>query len=193
MRLQASRVGQSESPYFLYVGSRGFYKNFDRLVNAFADFHTRHSDIRLKCVGGPAFTKSELRLLKSLNLENHVVSEGFVPDQTMPGMYANSVAFIYPSLYEGFGIPVLESMTCGGAVLTSNDSSLPEVAGDAAKFFDPYSVDSMAEAMETALDHDRREQLIRAGKQRAQSFSWRKAALATSRIYQALAPGRAVA
>ena len=175
-------------PYFLYVGERNFYKNFERTVKAFAQVAEKNQDLQLRCVGGQPFSNEEQRLISSLNLQHAVSREGYLPDSQMKNVYTNAIAVVYPSLYEGFGFPILEGMTCGTAVLTSNRSSMPEVAGDAAILFDPYSIDEIADAMSRVANHSSiRRELIEKGLARAREFSRKKMAQETLEVYQSVA------
>lgn len=109
----------------------------------------------------------------------------------MKSAYTDARAVIYPSLYEGFGIPILEGMSCGTAVLTSNRASMPEVAGNAALIFDPYSIDEITASIERVFDNESvREDLIRKGLQRAGKFSWQESARETMEVYRSVAARR---
>ena len=177
-----------DDPYLLYVGERNFYKNFDRMLEAFARVTSTHKNIRLLCVGGKPFSRSEKKLIGELGIAGNVSRQAFLSDHEMQSVYANALAVIYPSLYEGFGIPILEGMACGTAVLTSDRASMPEVAGDAAIFFDPYSVDQIADAMmEVHEDRSKRAELIAQGLKRAQQFSFSRCAADTADIYRSVA------
>ncbi len=173
----------SLSPYILFVGERGSYKNFDRFAEAFSTIHLKNPDLRVRCVGGAGFTRAETKKLSSLGVADKFTWEGYLPDEEMQAVYSKAVATIYPSLYEGFGIPILEAMSCGTAVLTSDRASMPEVARDAALYFDPYSIDSIAESIEKVLDSELRTSMVRRGFARASKFSWKQSAFQTVEIY----------
>jgi glycosyltransferase involved in cell wall biosynthesis len=112
-----------------------------------------------------------------LNLRDHVLFPEFVADDDLPALYAGATLFVYPSLYEGFGLPVAEALACGAPVVCSNASSLPEVAGDAALYFDPRDMDAMAGTIQRALADDAlRADLRTRGFAQAKQFSWEKAA-----------------
>lgn len=176
-----------DRPYFLYVGLRYGYKNFDGLLTAFAAVHQKRPDVSL-CVVGAAFSESELQQMADLGVENAVDFYGHVSDQHLAKLYHRSVAFVYPSLYEGFGIPPLEAMACGAPVIVSNRSSLPEVVGDAGILFDPARMDDLADIMNMLADEpSQREELISKGIARAKMFSWDKTAAQTVEIYRSLA------
>ncbi|MEC9093035.1 MAG: glycosyltransferase family 1 protein [Planctomycetota bacterium] len=178
----------SGKPYFLYVGERNFYKNFERMIRAFAPVAEKNKDLQLRCVGGQPFTHEEQTLIADLNLQNLVSREGYLPDHQMKNVYSQAIAVVYPSLYEGFGFPILEGMTCGTAVLTSNRSSMPEVAGDAAILFDPYSIEEISAAMLTVVNSSSiRTQMIEKGLDQARQFSRQKMARETLEVYQSVA------
>jgi glycosyltransferase involved in cell wall biosynthesis len=123
--------------------------------------------------------------VKQLGLENHVHFMGFVPEDELPALYNGADLFVFPSLYEGFGLPVLEAMACGTPVITSNVSSLPEVAGNAALLVDPYNVDELADAMRRILSDPALAADLRArGLERAQQFSWERTAQETLAVYK---------
>jgi len=124
------------------------------------------------------------RTIARLDLDRHVVQTGHVANSELPALFGAARAFVFPSLWEGFGIPVVEAMACGTPVLTSNLSSLPEIAGGAALFVDPLRVADIARGMERlALDEPLRARLREAGLKRAQDFSWQRAAELTRQAY----------
>ncbi len=180
----------STHPYILFVGERRSYKNFDRFVEAFSTLHLKHPDLRVRCVGGAPFSHAEIKKLSKLGVVDKVTREKHLPDEEMQTVYSQAVATIYPSLYEGFGIPILEAMSCGTAVLTSDRASMPEVARNAAIYFDPYSIDAIAESIEQVLDSERRTSMIRRGFAQAKKFSWNQSAFRTAEIYAAVSGTR---
>jgi glycosyltransferase involved in cell wall biosynthesis len=120
-----------------------------------------------------------------LGLQEQVTFTGYVPDEDLPALYNAAELFVFPSLYEGFGLPVLEAMACGAPVVTSNTSSLPEVAGDAAILVDPYDVNAIAQAMRQVLeDPALAEALRQKGLERAKLFTWEKTARQTIAVYE---------
>jgi glycosyltransferase involved in cell wall biosynthesis len=153
-------------PYFLYVGARTKeYKNFDTLLLAFAKVASTDSDLYL-CVVGAPFNNAE---------------------RQKAALYRGSIAFVYPSLYEGFGIPPLEAMACGTVVVAANSSSIPEVVGDAGILFNPKSVGDLADIMSDLLHSpSQRDRLIAKGQERHQLFSWEKTAAQTVEVYRSL-------
>lgn len=171
-------------PFVLYVGARGGYKNFSTLVSAYAKSHKTSSEFDLICFGGGPFGTNEINLFKKLGITESVkqVSGG---DELLATHYGNASLFVYPSLYEGFGIPPLEAMSFGCAVACGNISSIPEVVGDAASFFDPRSVDSLSETLErTLFDSDLKRHLIKKGFSRVKQFSWERCAEETFAVYK---------
>ncbi|WP_019499460.1 glycosyltransferase family 4 protein [Pseudanabaena sp. PCC 6802] len=174
-------------PYFLYVGSRASYKNFDRLLQAFANVVATFPDLQL-CVVGSSFTKEEIRSIADLKLDSHLQYYSFLSDRHLAKLYRCSIAFVYPSLYEGFGIPPLEAMSCGTPVIASNTSSLPEVVADAGLLFNPLSTDELSDCLRFVLDNPaNREQLVQKGFERAREFSWDKTVNQTLDVYRAVA------
>jgi len=173
-------------PYLLFVGNRSGYKNFNFFIAAMAGFLKRDHDLTVICAGGGPFGAAETKLIRSLGLDLKV---HYVPAQetTLRQLYSGAQAFVFPSLYEGFGLPVLEAFSCGCPVLLSNSSSLPEVAGDSAEYFDPVNAESLVMAVEKVLSEDTcRADLARSGYERLKFFSWEKTATETKQIYDSL-------
>ncbi|MDX2098477.1 MAG: glycosyltransferase family 1 protein [Leptolyngbyaceae cyanobacterium bins.59] len=175
-----------DRPYYLQVGSRAFYKNFDRLLEAFAKAVSVHPDLAL-CVVGAPLSEAEQRRIAELQLTDHIEFYGSVDDRHLAKLYHHSLALVYPSLYEGFGIPPLEAMACETAVIAARSSSIPEVVGDAAWLFDPLSVVELADRLIALVDHPtERDRLIERGKERVKQFSWKKMADQTVELYRSL-------
>ena len=175
-----------DRPYFLYVGSRSSYKNFDGLLSAFAQVISARPETRL-CVVGKPFNRAERKRIAALKLPDWIEHYGFVPDNHLAKLYRCSVGFVYPSLYEGFGLPPLEAMACGAAVIASNRASIPEVVGDAGWLFDPAASGEMAEMMLALLDDSTaRAQLIARGRERVKRFSWDTMATQTIAVYRSV-------
>lgn len=174
-------------PYYLYVGSRVSYKNFDGLLAAFAKAVSVQPEIVL-CVVGSPFNETEEKLIADLKLTERIEHYRYASDRHLAKLYRCSVAFVYPSLYEGFGIPPLEAMSCGTVVVASNCSSIPEVVGDAALLFNPKSTSDLADILLSLLDNPiERDRLIAKGYQRAQAFSWDKTVAQTIDVYRSVA------
>lgn len=164
-------------PFILSIGTLEPRKNFVRLIEAYARM-PRRDEFELVIAGGKGWLYDEiLNAPERLGVKDCVHFPGFVPDEDLAAIYSACAVFVYPSLYEGFGLPVLEALTCGAAVITSNTSSLPEVAGDAAMMVDPRDIDALAAALEQLLgDEELRAELIRRGIEQAKKFSWEKSA-----------------
>lgn len=169
------------TPYLFYVGTLQPRKNLARVIDAFARVAGRLGDVQLVLAGKRGWLYDDLfAQVTRLGLERRVVFPGYVDDADLPALLSGAVALVFPSLYEGFGIPVLEAGACGLPVITSNTSSLPEVAGDAALLVDPHDVDAIAEAMyRLATDPELRAELTRRGRENVKRFSWEKCARET--------------
>ena len=173
--------------YFLVIGERRPHKNLVRIIEAFQIFKQHgFDDYKLVVIGKKYGSYSEPeQKIEQLNLNEDVILKGYVSDEELPLYYQGAEAFLFTSLYEGFGIPILEAMSCGTPVITSNISSLPEVAADAALCINPVSSSAIAEAMERlVLQPELKANLISKGLKRAKMFSWKQAAEQTLAVYQ---------
>ncbi len=189
-RNKEASIDSEASPYLLYVGARSSYKNFTRLALAFARVITQLPWLQLQLVGAPLETQ-EVDLLEALAIQNKVILHDSLSDPELYRLYRGALAFIYPSLYEGFGLPPLEAMAMDTPVLAANTSSIPEVTGDAALLFDPSSVEAIAEAiLQIALQPGLRDDLRRKGQHQRQRFSWDKTAASYMDLYRTLAARR---
>ncbi|HWX53028.1 MAG TPA: glycosyltransferase family 1 protein [Verrucomicrobiae bacterium] len=175
-------------PFLLYVGRIQARKNLERLVDAYAALLQNHPAIKLVMAGKPDWGFEDLRnKIAALRLGDRVVLPGYVPAGDLPLFYNAAELFIFPSLFEGFGLPVLESMASGVATVTSRGSSLEEVAGDGALLIDPHKVDSMTEAMDHVLTNEAcRRNLIARGLVRSSEFSAQSFAEQVLQVYQSL-------
>jgi glycosyltransferase involved in cell wall biosynthesis len=181
----AAPAALSGAPYFLFVGNRAFYKNFDMLIRAFASAPQLTKTFRIVCYGGGPLTESERAAASALGLSPSAIVHLPGSDDVLGVAYANATAFVYPSLYEGFGIPPLEAMSAGCPVLSSNTSSLPEVVGDAALLFDPKDVDALRDALlQIAASAQLREDLVCRGHVQRKLFSWERCVQQTLDIYR---------
>lgn len=172
--------------YILFVGNRSIYKNFNFFVTAIADLLV-NNNLKLICAGGGDFTQKELSLLKSLNIQNQVVFKMIINDYVLANYYEHALFFCFPSLYEGFGIPVLEAFACGCPVLLSNGGSLPEIGGDAALYFESTNKDSLlSEANKLLSDEYLRKNLVVKGNARLKQFSWDKSYQAHLKVYESV-------
>lgn len=173
-------------PYYLYVGSRDSYKNFDGLLLAFAKAVSVYPEIAL-CVVGSPFNEAEKKLIAELKLSDRIEHYGYLSDYHLAKLYRCSVAFVYPSLYEGFGIPPLEAMSCGTVVVASNSSSIPEVVGNAGILFEPKAINDLTDILLFLSDNSaQRERLIARGYQRANLFNWDKTVAQTIEVYHSM-------
>lgn len=174
-------------PYFLYVGQRQAYKNFSVVLEAFRQLHAQHPTISL-CAVGPIFTEAEQRQISKYGLESSITQFHNVTDSQLATLYGDCLAFVYPSLYEGFGLPPLEAMTCGAPVIASNRTSIPEVVGDAALLFDPEDQSALLAHMQHVVETpELRVALVQKGYARAALFSWQRTAEQTLAVYRELA------
>ncbi len=177
-----------KSKYILFVGTIQPRKNIKRLIEAYSKIDT---EVSLVIVGRRGWQYEEiLNAPEVFGVKEKVKFLENVSDEDLPSLYKNAEFFILPSLYEGFGIPVLEAMNYGTPVITSKISSLPEVGGDAALYIDPESVSDIASKMEKLLkDSDLRQELIRKGKKQVEKFSWEKSAAQTLKVLEEVANG----
>lgn len=177
-----------KEPYVLYVGNRGGYKNFENYLKALA-LSRYKNDINIVCFGGGNFINDEKHLINDLKLENRIkLFSG--DDKILANLYTYAEAFVYPSKYEGFGLPPLEAMQYGTPVIVSNISSIPEVVGKAGIYFDPENIEEMAFKIDSVLEnHELREQLSIKGIEQVKMFSWDKCANETIDFYKQVLDG----
>ena len=201
--------------YFLFVGTVQPRKNIERLIRAFnrytpenvtsngQDLRIKNKELRAKnhnslfinpksspilvIAGSKGWLSDEIFALpKNLGIEDRVKFLGFVPDEDLPALYSGAKAFLFPSLFEGFGLPILEAQACGCPVITSNVSSMKEIAGDGAILIDPYDIESIVNAMEVVEDKKERESLIKKGFENKSKFSWQKCARETVKVFESI-------
>ncbi|MCL2680080.1 MAG: glycosyltransferase family 4 protein [Coriobacteriia bacterium] len=176
-----------DTPYLLFVGNRWSYKNFSSVAHACADIFADYPDLSLLCAGGGPFTATEMQLLHSLNIAHRTV-QCSPDDSTLKALYQGAELFVFPSQYEGFGMPVLEAMGNGAPCVLSSSSSLPEVGADAALYFDAQGENGGAAELATQCKRilgssETRAQLAAAGHKRAAQFSWHKCATQHANLY----------
>jgi glycosyltransferase involved in cell wall biosynthesis len=182
-----ARPGGVDGPYLLFVGARHAYKNFGVLLRAYAASPRLRADCRVVCFGGGPLSGEEQSLAASLGVGHrvHVVPPG--TDQALAGAYAHAAALVYPSTYEGFGLPLLEAMSQGCPVVASRATCLPEVGGDAALYFDPADPDDLRGQIESVVYDDAlAADLRRRGRARDAQFSWERCARETVDFYRTL-------
>jgi glycosyltransferase involved in cell wall biosynthesis len=172
------------APYVLAVGGVSPRKNTRRLISAFTGWRKRggsRAGYRLLITGTSIdreFTENGAQLPDGVSLL------GYVDKTELPGLYANAAAFLYPGIYEGFGLPIIEAMACGTAVVTSRTGAAPEIAAGAAILVDPFDVKSIEDGLERATNRDEADRLRELGRERARQFEWAAAAQATIEAYR---------
>ncbi len=184
------------SPFLLYVGNAYPHKNLEGLLRAFKRLRQKRPNLKLVLVGRPDFFYNRLQTLaqslglwqkENENQNNAVVFAGYVADQQLAQLFSQAQAYIFPSFYEGFGLPPLEAMSYGCPVISSNRTSLPEVLGSAAMYFDPDKEEELIEAVLKVLDNkDLRRDLIKRGFEQIKKYSWRACAAQTLATYHAV-------
>lgn len=179
-----SRAG-APGEYLFFIGNRRLYKNFDFFVQSAAPLLKSNPGLAVACAGGGSFTSGERRFLSELGVEKQVIHWGAVDDRTLVNMYRNAIAFVFPSRYEGFGIPTLEAFACGCPVVAARAGALPEVGGDAALYFNPTDSADLQSTLARVLDDGSlRNELRRRGFERLTRFSWAQAAKQTRQCYE---------
>ena len=183
-KLRAIREAyQLPERFVLFVGNTNPRKNLKRIIQAFDEVKEQGFPHQLIIAGGQGWKFNRESVLSDINHKEAVRFIGFVPDEDMPALYSAADVFLFPTLYEGFGIPVVEAQQCGTPVLTSNGSSLPEVGGDGALYVDPYSVEDIAKGLRCLLeDRELAAALVEKGYRNAERYSWRAAAEKLNKI-----------
>lgn len=175
-------ASEKNGPYILFTGQRGGYKNFTLFVKAVAPLLKKYN-LKLKCTGH-SFNREEQELFDTLKISDRCECT-FASDDELKKLYANALVFAFPSLYEGFGFPILEAFSCGCPVALSCASCFPEIAGDSAIYFDPNSETDIRNKIENIITSESaRSELIKKGFERAKTFSWQKCAAETSKVYE---------
>jgi len=175
--------------YLLHIGQAYPHKNLERLITAFKKISLRFPDIDLVLLGKPhPFETIRLQQLSSdLDLSERVIFKSYVPYEDLPNWYRGAVAFVYPSLWEGFGLPILEAMACGCPVITSYGTATEEVSGNAARLIDPFSQTSLIDAIDSILSsHSSRNRLISLGLSNVSMYSWHKTRQGTAKLLKVL-------
>jgi glycosyltransferase involved in cell wall biosynthesis len=186
---QLERTYGIRCPFILYVGRLQARKNLVRLTEAFARVRNQHSELKLVLVGKADLGYDKLRArISELNLSDTVMFPGYVSSDDLPLFYNAAEMFVFPSIFEGFGLPVMESMASGVPTITSSGSCLGEIAGNGALLVDPLSADSIAEAMRRVLDDvGLRRELVQRGLQRSACFSTARFTAKILDVYKSLA------
>ena len=170
--------------YFLYVGDMRFYKNLSRCLEAFNRLPQKDCKFVITGKKDDFFYPEIEHQVKTLDASDRIIFLDYVPSADLPPLYSMAQALVFASLYEGFGLPVLEAMACGCPVITSKVTSIPEVGGDSVLYVDPYNVDSIAEGMEQILSNSELSKNLRArGLERAKLFSWDKSARDMAQVF----------
>lgn len=174
--------------FILCVSNLQPRKNLSRLIKAYVNLRKNQPEVKHKLVivGEKAWRYSDIfASLKESGLPDEIILTGYIPNQNLPALYSAADLFVYPSIFEGFGLPALEAMACGCPVITSNASSLPEVVGDAGIMVDPYDIEELAKMMYEVLNNEElRKKMKRKGLERAKLFSWEKCATETVKVYE---------
>ena len=178
-------------PFLLYIGNAYPHKNLEGLILTFSKLHTKHPDLRLVLVGKEDYFYNRVKdfartnnLWQKENLNSPVVFTGYVPDADLEALFQEASVYVFPSLYEGFGLPPLEAMAHHCPVASSDRASMPEILGVAANYFDPENKDEMINVIENILINEtERQRLISLGSEQVKKYSWWECALATSKIY----------
>ena len=179
----------NQRPYLLYVGLRGGYKNFNGLLRAISSSPRIMKEFDLLAFGGGTFSAVEKNLIKELGYGEGQVKQFGGGDDVLDSLYTTAAALVYPSTYEGFGLPPLEAMSHQCPVISSDRSSMPEIIGQAGQYFDPQSIESMTSAVESVVfSSSRSQELIRLGLERHELFTWDRCARETLSVYRELAP-----
>lgn len=170
--------------YILYVGNRDGYKNFRRFVYAVKPLLLEEQELQIVCAGGGAFRDDETEILKELKIDHKFCQYSYAEKELFT-IYSSAVCFVFPSLYEGFGIPLLESMQSECPVVCSSTSCFAEIVSDAALYFDPEDIQDMTRKIKEAYGNVKlRKELVKRGKARVKLFSWDKTAQETQRLYK---------
>lgn len=180
----APRIPALHERYVLFVGNRGQYKDADVLFRAFSTLPERHRDVRLLCVGGGGFSPAEIKVLASLGILDRT-TQADLSDTDMVSAYNHADIFVFPSRFEGFGMPALEAMACGTATVLTDATSLPEVGGDAAEYFPTGDYHALATTLDALLSDDTyRSDLAARGIVRARDFTWHRSAQQHAEAYR---------
>lgn len=178
---------QNKTPFILYVGNRDGHKNFKILLNAFCQSKKIHDNFNLVLFGGGHLNKQELEIIRKSEIDINKIQVTDGEDEKLIQLYQRAKVFVITSLYEGFGMPVLEAMNNSCPVIASNKSSIPEVGSSAAQYFDPENLEELMEILHDILFNDSKlNEMINDGLSRSSQFTWEKSAHKTLKIYKSL-------
>ena len=185
--LEKNVIRKIPQNYLLYVGSRAKYKNFDRFLSVAAELMRQNSDLHLVCTGGGEWSEKEKEWIKKQGIESKIIHFDYVDDAILYGLYKYALCFVFPSLYEGFGIPMLEAFAAKCPMALSQSSCFPEIAENGTVYFDPYDEASMYQSINDLLFNTQLQKtLIENGEQRLRFFSWDKCAFQHKELYLSL-------
>lgn len=171
--------------YLFYQGVRDGHKNFKKFLVSISELLKTDPELFLVCYGATEFNQEEVELIQNLGIDSKVLHFKYKDDEELAYLYQNCLAFIFPSLYEGFGILLLEAMSCGAPMIISDRSSFPEIAKDCAIYFDPTDENSIRDSVNRVVqDKKLREQLVSNGSKRIRDFSWKETARRTKLVYE---------
>jgi glycosyltransferase involved in cell wall biosynthesis len=174
----------TKKPFLLYVGNRNSYKNFGILVKAYSSWKGA-KEVDLIVVGSPLSVDEKMHL-NNLGIQDYVHSITHLNDNDLCYLYNYSSAFVHTSIYEGFGIPILEAMACGCPVIASHIPSTIEIAGDCPVYFEPKEVDDLIDSFDIVLNEGRQSERVQEGIKKARCFSWDKTAKQTLEVYRSV-------
>jgi glycosyltransferase involved in cell wall biosynthesis len=172
-------------PYLLYVGNAYPHKNLEKLIPAFESLRNTYPDLNLILVGGEDYFYSRLKRFVKEKGVKKIFFTGFVEDVDLKTIYREAECLVFPSLYEGFGLPPLEALACGCPVVSSNKTSMPEVLGEAAEYFSPEEPEFIKKAIKKVLDNKKlRKEILNKGKERIKKFNWQETGRKTLQVYK---------
>lgn len=171
-------------PYLLYVGNAYPHKNLEGLIRVFSKINKNRSDLKLVLAGKEDYFYNRLKQYAK-NFSDNIIFPGYVPDKELAELYQNALIYVFPSFYEGFGLPPLEAMSHGLPVVSSNKTCLPEILGESALYFNPDDETDIKHKIEQALANERlRAELIKRGYEQIKKYSWRDCAEKTLEVYK---------
>ena len=186
LKINTDLLKKLPEKYILFVGNRASYKNFDNFSKALIPLFKINKKLNAVCAGGGEFSDKEINFFKTFNITDKF-RQYSVNDSDMTLLYKNALVFVFPSLYEGFGLPILEAFNCGCPVAASNRGSLPEIAGNAAVYFNPEDISSITDAINNIIaDDGTKEKMKKNGFEQLKKFSWEKTAEKTLDVYNSI-------